>query len=47
MTVFHGKDVRYKNEDGKLEDYDPSLVSIMQTATMDLDREFRRRKAVK
>ncbi|MCQ4635525.1 DNRLRE domain-containing protein [Anaerovorax odorimutans] len=28
MTVFHGGDVRYKDEKGKLIDYDPSLVEI-------------------
>ena len=28
MTVFHGGQVRYKTESGKLQDYDPSLVRI-------------------
>lgn len=28
MTVFHGGEVRYENENGKLVDYDPSLVKI-------------------
>lgn len=28
MTVFHGGEVRYENDKGKLVDYDPSLVRI-------------------
>ncbi len=28
MSVFHGGDVRYRNEKGKLVDYDPELVRI-------------------
>lgn len=28
MSVFHGGDVRYKDDSGKLVDYDPSLVAI-------------------
>lgn len=28
MTVYHGGDVRFKDQNGKLTDYDPSLVKI-------------------
>ena len=28
MSVFHGGDVRYKDDSGKMVDYDPSLVAI-------------------
>ncbi len=28
MTVFHGGQVRFEDEDGKLKDYDPSLIEI-------------------
>lgn len=30
QTVFYGQDVRFENEDGKLTDYDPSLVKIKE-----------------
>ncbi|HIX68914.1 MAG TPA: DNRLRE domain-containing protein [Candidatus Anaerostipes excrementavium] len=28
QTVFYGQDVRFEDEDGKLKDYDPSLVKV-------------------
>ena len=30
QTVFYGQDVRFENEDGKLQDYDPSLVQVKE-----------------
>ncbi len=37
MTVFHGGEVRYENEKGKLVDYDPSLVAIKEGETTQQD----------
>ena len=30
QTVFYGQEVRFENEDGKLQDYDPSLVQVKE-----------------
>lgn len=30
-TVFYSQDVRFENEEGKLEDYDPSLIKIQDS----------------
>ena len=45
QTVFYGQDVRFENEDGKLTDYDPSLVKIkeiMETICLDIFMRTRR-----
>ena len=31
MTIFHGQDVRFRDEEGALLDYDPSLVPVKET----------------
>ena len=31
MTIFHGQDVRFRDEEGTLLDYDPSLVPVKET----------------
>lgn len=40
MTVFHGGQVRYRDENGKLVDYDPSFVRISNGEKSENDKEL-------
>lgn len=40
MTVFHGGQVRYRDENGRLRDYDPALVGISDGEKSEQDKDL-------